>query len=235
MITVYFWLAVLLLVAMFSMAGCGDDAVTPQNQVIRSADPLGKSIEWTTGADALVTPELQNGNPAHNLSPAELIYYCAQENCINPVLVLALIENQDLLSQSDRVGDFELRLYRACNLETVSGKYGGFFPQLVASTFQLWLDRTNSMNFAESYQNNFTGRYTLTEFMAIYTNVSSQINQQTGLNYPTDPDPATSEILDDFRELTIEQIQAFLASRPNTALKRTTLFREPALTDSVSY
>lgn len=220
---------------MMLTAGCGDDAVTPIIQTIRSADPLNKSIEWSSGKDELVMEQLKNGNPAHNLSPAELIFYCARENNCNPVLLLALLENQDLLGQEDGFGDFELRLYHACNYEVNSGKYNGFFPQLVASTFQFWLDRENGMSFAESYQANFAGRYTLAEYMAIYAGIVDQINQQTGSDFPTNPDPTTSDILDHFHDLNIEQIQSYLESCPDTALKREGLFRESPRTNSVQY
>lgn len=215
--------------------GCGDDAIAPIFQTIRSADPLHKSEEWTNGPDALVTPELMNGNPAHNLSPAQLIYFCARENGINPVLLLALLENQDLLSQGDGVGDLETRLYQACNLEVASGKYGGFFPQLVASTFQFWLDRSNGLNFRQSYENNFDSRYSLNEFIAIYAQIAGAINLQFGFNYPTTINPDNTAVYDVYPDLTINQIQSYLDNCPNTALKRKTLFQEVPLTNSIQY
>jgi hypothetical protein len=225
----------LLMPVMLGTVSCGDDAVNMVIKIIRSADWLHKSVEWSSGKDALVTEELRNGNPEHNLSPAELIYFCARENKINPVLLLALIENQDLLSQGEGYGDFELRLSDACNYDTGSGKYGGFFVQLVASSFQFWLDQSKGQSFRESYERNFAKRFTLDEFMVIYARIVGEINQQFGMNYNTSPDPNTTDVFDDCQDLSIDQIQSYLDSCPATALKRKHLFKEVPLTNSIPY
>lgn len=230
------WLVLcLLLPVMFGVSSCGDDAINSVIKIIRSADWMHKSVEWSTGKDALVTEELKNGNPEHNLSPAELIYFCAKENNINPVLLLALIENQDLLTKNDSYGDFELRLSDACNYDIGSGKYRGFFVQLVASSFQFWLDRSNGLSFRQSYENYFDGRYSLEEFMVIYARIVGEINQMFGKNYATNPDPNSGEIFTENRDLTIEQILIYLESCPNSALKRKQLFQEAPLTNSIPY
>lgn len=216
----------LILISLF-VVSCSDDGDIIQLICYLTADPLNKSVEWSEGKDALQTDELKDGKPAHDLSPAGLFYYCALENNCNPVLLLALMENQELLSKPDTSGDPMPRLNNACNYDTASGKYLGFFPQLVASSFQFQYDRQNGLNFGQSYEKNFARKYDLAKFMEIYSRLSNEINQQFGFDYNPNPDTSGSEILDFYHDMTIDQIQNFLESYPNTILKRQKLFSEP--------
>jgi hypothetical protein len=233
---------IMLLIATCSLVlvGCGDDINKNiiSSLIIRSADPLEKSKSWSEGTDALVTPELRDGKVSH-MAPNLIIYYSSIENGANIVLMLSLLESQKLLSENERYNDFEIRLYNATGYDIktnnlASDKYGGFFPQLVAGSFQFWLDKKNGLSFAESYQNNFASQMDLQKFMAVYLDVAQIMNQIAKTDYPA-PDPATQEIFGQFKEITADQIQTFLEQCPNTALKRKSLFMEAPITNSIQY
>ncbi|HPN67316.1 MAG TPA: hypothetical protein PLZ62_01540 [bacterium] len=215
------------------LIGCGDDSQTAIQTQIRSSNP--HHTIWND----IVTPEIQGAKPDH-LDTNLIIYYSSVENNANVVLMLSLLESEQLLSRDENFGDFEIRLYNAAgyditnNNNLASDKYGGFFPQLVAGSYQFWLDEKNGLSFAESYQNNFASQMNLEKFMAVYLDIAQIMNQIAHTNYPS-PDPATQEIFGQFKEVTADQIQNFLEQCPNTALKRKTLFREGPVTNSINY
>jgi hypothetical protein len=228
-----------------SCDGSGGDI----NLKLRTADPCDAWARpgWQEGPGRVVTPELRNGNASHDLWPAELIYYSVIENSdvitpnsteeqgvvINPVLILVYLENQKLLSQGKMYGDFELRLLRAVGYAEYTTKYNGFYPQLVASTYQWRLFQERKQSFEEAQE-----RYPfLSEdqsedqsFQDAYADYAEVMNEIAGTNfelYPADQ----GYYQDFFGFVGIEEVQRFL-ERLNSLL-REDLFNQPPVFNTV--
>ncbi|HEW97329.1 MAG: hypothetical protein DRR16_06330 [Candidatus Parabeggiatoa sp. nov. 3] len=137
----------------------------------------------------LVTPELQDGK-AGNLSPAKLIYYSAKENDLNPVLLMAKIQQeQNLIGRTfSSPEEFQHKLNRATGYgisnSNPSGDpaYSGFFAQLVGMTYQFDLHRDNGLTLREAYD-----KYTydpkgqdqsFQSFLSIYNLYADLVNQK---------------------------------------------------------
>jgi murein DD-endopeptidase MepM/ murein hydrolase activator NlpD len=210
----------------------------------RSADPYEKWRDWQEGPARVVTPELRDGNASNSLSPAEIIYFSALENDINPVLLLAKLQDeQSLLTQgktwSNAAGDFEKRLEKATGLGVYDSgatpKWFGFYPQLVGSSYQWHEYRQRGLSFREAYETYTTGAGKYEGFTAsngIYETVARQMNGVAGTAYDTQPD--TYGYFNDFRDVAVEDIQWFLEGRPGD-LKNRNLFAEAPVSNSVDY
>lgn len=204
----------------------------------RSADPCEKWQEWSEGEDHLVIPALQKGLASHILSPAETVFLSAKENGANPVLLLALLENQqNLISVPEVVDTFEKRLFFALGFalseDSQTTPYGGFFPQLVATSFQLQLDYQRELTFSESYQKHFQKK-DWENITLLYSWYAREFSELSGIWH--DDDPNSMDVFIDFTgpEMNPFLIQIFLEKR-GSALANRALFRKLPIDDSIDY
>lgn len=228
-------------------ASCGDDSpsapLQPITATTRNADPCNAWARsgWQEGPDAVKTPQLRGGNASHSLSPAEIIYYSAVENSddptsadakyfVNPVLLLTYLENRDLISKGKDFEDFEFRLLQACGYggDKIK-KYHGFYPQLVASTYQWRAYQERSFPFEEAQvKYPFTGSE---DFKQTYAKYARLMNFISGTSFSEYPD-SNGYYQDFFGVISIEQIQKFLEVT-NSPLKEKDLFREQPVKNTV--
>ena len=167
-----------------------------ENTTLRTADPCNAWARagWQQGADAVVTPELRDGNASH-LWPAEIIFYSVIENSdtmttgqgifVNPILLITYLENADLLSKGKEYGDFELRLLKAVGYSSDKKKYNGFYPQLVASTYQWRQFQKKGLSFEEAQ-----GLYPFVSsrsFQIAYAEYAQIMNDIIGTNFSAYP------------------------------------------------
>lgn len=211
---------------------------------LRSADPYEKWRDWQEGPARVITPELRDGNASHDLSPAEIIYYSAKENDINPVLLLAKLQDeQSLLMQgkefSSAAGDFEQRLEKATGLGVYDSgptlKWYGFYPQLVGSSYQWSVYKNQGLSFKQAYEIYTTGagKYEgFTRAGGIYAGVAEKMNAVAGTAY--DPRPDSDGYYGDFRDITFDDIQRLL-DKYNGELSNENLFGETPISESVDY
>jgi len=208
--------------------------------LIRSADPCNAWARpgWQTGPGAVVTPELREGRASH-LRPAEIIYYSILENSdsvgkeegifINPVLILTYLENASLLSKGKNYGDFELRLLQASAYGgEVMKKYHGFYPQLVAATYQWRAYQLKGLSFSEAQV-----LYPFTkdkDFPTVYAQIANLMNELCGTNFPLQPS-SLGYFQDFYGIVTVADIQALLEEL-GSPLKGD-LFKEAPLANSV--
>lgn len=205
----------------------------------RSADPCQKWIDWSAGDDALVIPALKNGLATHDLSPAEIIFLSAKENGANPVLMLAILEDQQcLVSIPVVIGTFEKRLFLAMGFaidENGSTRYGGFFPQLVAASFQMLLGYQRETPFADFYERYFRGGSSkFNNLEIIYSWYVREFFEITGVSHSSSLN--SQEVYIDFQgsEMNPMVIQMFLKKR-GSVLNQRNLFRQLPVDDSVDY
>ena len=200
----------------------------------RSADPCEKWRDWQKGPARVITPELRGGKASHSLSPAELVFYSAKENNINPVLLLAIMEDQQRLDSLPRQveNDFEGRLffalnYAVCPVVNWAGFYGGFYPQLVASSYILWANWLYGVPLEEVYaSSSFAGDPE--NLKRIYAEIVTEISAITG-DWHYQPYPVESGYYLDFRGKKMKPaiIQKFL-ERTKSSLRDRKLFQRPA-------
>jgi hypothetical protein len=228
-------------------ASCGDDtentALQPITATTRNADPCNAWARpgWREGPDAVKTSQLQNGNASHSLSPAEIIYYSAIENSdnptsaeakyfVNPVLILTYLENRDLISKGKDFEDFELRLLQASGYggDKIK-KYHGFYPQLVASTYQWRAYQERNLPFEEAQvKYPFTGTE---DFKQTYTKYARLMNFIAGTSFSEYPD-SNGYYRDFFGTIGVKEIQKFLEVI-DSPLKEKYLFRKQPVKNTV--
>lgn len=232
---------VLLLSALF--VTCKKSEPPGNNQVIRSADPCNAWARpsWQTGPGAVITPELRDGRASH-LTPAEIIYYSVLENSdsiakvggifINPVLIITYLENAQLLTKGKGYGDFELRLLKACSFgDSTMKKYHGFYPQLVAATYQwrIYQNKGLSFNEAQSFYP-FNSELSFVETYAQYAKIMNDI-----LNTNFSPYPSSLGYFQDFYGLvTIKDIQLLLKTI-GSPLQEDIFKQAPVTTTVINY
>ncbi|MEK7990045.1 MAG: S-layer homology domain-containing protein, partial [Thiotrichaceae bacterium] len=215
----------------------------------RSADPQEKYKIYDNNDNPVTTAEIMGGKASHDLSPAEIIYYSAKENTLNPVLLLAkLQQEQSLLTQgkdwSNAAGNFEERLYRAMGVGTYDSgettKWYGFYPQIVSAAYEWYLsrerDKKSLQDGLKEYTSNPDAYQQLLDFYADY---AGKMNTITGTSFETYPDiSSTGGYYNDFRNITADNIQTFLelSAFGSGALSNVNLFREPPIEDnSINY
>jgi len=176
-----------------------------------NADPCEVHIRFGAMAESV----LMNGNASHNLTPAELIYYSARENNINPVLLLVKLQDeQSLLTKGEgAISDYAWALLRATGYGATDGgditKWYGFYPQLVSCTYQFNKWRNAGWTFRTSYETYTTGAGKYDNFVnVLYPVYAQKMNQVAGKNYATKP--SNSGYYNDFKDVTIQHIQSFL-------------------------
>ena len=237
------WVMMSLLIFTLIITSCkktkGDQKTLP----MRSADPCNAWARpsWQTGPGAIITPEIRDGKASHML-PAKIIYFSISENCdsasksngifINPVLVLTYLEKAELLSKDETYGDFELRLLQACGYGAkVMKKYHGFYPQLVAATYQWRLYQAKNLSFTEAQ--NLYPFDSAKLFSEVYANYANIMNNIVGSNYSLYPD--SKGYYQDFSgKVSIENIQKFLEIN-NSPLKNDLFNQVPVSTTVINY
>lgn len=173
------------------------------------ADPDGRCMSYT-----LSEAVFQDCDNINDLTPAEIIYHAARENNVNPVLIIAKIQDEQSL-----ITNHPANMEGALGFATGYGAYDegavyswyGFFPQVIACAYQFRLYRDQYLyNFQEAYQvyttapngyNNFTTN--------IYPVYAMYMNSLLGTNYSAYP--SSSGYYNNFRnEVTLSAVQNLL-------------------------
>jgi len=191
-----------------------------------NADPLEKWKVWGEMGES----KLEDGNASHNLSPAEIIYLLAKRNNVNPVLIIAKLQDeQSLIDYPYTIEEMDYALNKAtgygCNgTNSNCSGYLGFYPQVAGCAFQFKRYKEHGKNFKQSYETytmahgayyNFTHR--------IYPVYAKKMNEICGTDYATKP--RSANYFSDFVEgMSLEKIQELLECFDGR-LKDTNLFR----------
>jgi len=211
------------------------------NAIIRTADPCSAWARpgWQEGSDAVITPELRDGNASH-LWPAEIIYFSIMENTvrnkgilINPVLILTYLENADLLSFGKEVGDFELRLLKAVGYDSDSKKYAGFYPQLVASTYQWRAFQERGLSFLEAQKLYPFSSSTIISFQDAYAKYAQIMNDILGTTFLVYPD--SQGYYQDFNGLVDDEKMQLFLERVTSPLRENLFNQAPIKNTAVDY
>ena len=198
-----------------------------------SADPHEMWRKWQDGTARVNTRQLRDGL-ASTLSPAEIIYFSALENNINPVLIMTKIQGEQSLIGSVYSGQ---QLNEKLELATgygarIGAKWYGFYPQVVGLSYQFDLFAKQGMAFRtayETYTQDSRGPYS--QFQKIYADYAVALNRIAGTNFPTTPDD--NGYYRDFRNLSPQQIQTCL-QQMGGALANSKLFGGSGTVTSVT-
>jgi len=198
-------------------------------------DPTNKWQSWQSSANSVRTPQLRNGN-IFKLTPAEIIYYSAKENNVNPLLLIVKLQHEaSLISQTN--GDYQRQLDRSTGFDFKDSKpkassYAGFYPQLVAASFQFNLWKQRYQTFESGLVSYSTDRNAPNVIRNLYIQYAPQLNKIAGTNYTTTP--SNWQYVDDFRNISIAHIQTFLDQQQNSQLKNKNLFKDASATPNGS-
>lgn len=172
-------------------------------------DPNDRCLDFT-----MVTPQFQDCQNLSTLSPAEFIYYAAQENNVNPVLLIAKLQDEQSLITNTPT-DLEWKLKRATGYGMSdigdAPHYYGFFPQIVGCAYQFRLYRDNyGYSFQQAYQTYTTWSYGYTNFTSnLYPVYADRMNTIANTNYSLYP--SSYGYYNDFKnQVSIADIQALL-------------------------
>ncbi|ASM78058.1 hypothetical protein VITFI_CDS2280 [Vitreoscilla filiformis] len=177
-----------------------------------TADPYEKWKGWQTGSAAVSTPELRDGN-VYNLTPAQIIYYAALENNINPVLLLTKLQaEQSLISQSYKQPELGRKLERAVGYGYTDSnpgdsRWAGFYPQLVGLSYE-FSEMRKKLSFHDAFLSYTPREEKYVEFVNIYAGYAQKMNAISGRSYSVRP--TSSGYTDDFRDVSAAHIQSFL-------------------------
>ena len=188
-----------------------------------SADPHEMWRNWQSGTAAVKTQQLRDGR-ASTLSPAEIIYYSAQENGTNPVTIITKLQGEQGLVEGNYGGDeLKNRLELATGYGArVGAKWFGFYPQVVGLSYQFDLFAKQNMSFATAYQTYTQDiRGPFSQFQVIYAKYAAALNRIAGTNYSTSP--ADQGYYRDFLNVGPQAIQSLLQQMGGT-LSNTKLF-----------
>lgn len=191
-----------------------------------NADPLEKWKVW----GSMDEPLLENGNASHGLSAAEIIYYLAKRHKINPVLILAKLQDeQSLIDYPYKHEDLTYHLNKAtgygCNgTNSNCSGYLGFYPQVAGCAFQYKKYMKQGKNFKQSYETYTMAPGAYNNFITkIYPRFARKMNEICGTSYKSVP--TTKGYYTDFvNEMSVEKIQKFLNAY-NGTLKDENLFK----------
>lgn len=190
---------------------------------VLSADPHEMWRNWQSGTAAVKTQQLRDGR-ASTLSPAEIIYYSAQENGTNPVTIITKLQGEQGLIEGNYGGDeLKNRLELATGYGArVGAKWFGFYPQVVGLSYQFDLFAKQNMPFAMAYQTYTQDiRGPFSQFQVIYAKYAAALNRIAGTNYSTSP--ADQGYYRDFLNVGPQAIQSLLQQMGGT-LSNTKLF-----------
>ncbi|MCF7988594.1 MAG: DUF1566 domain-containing protein [Methylovulum sp.] len=206
------------------------NAAISDAQLPYSADPYQKWEGWQdAGAATVLTPELRDGN-VYNLTSAQIIYYAALENKLNPLLLLVKLQaEQSLIVHAYQQPELARRLERAVGYgftdsNPSQSKWSGFYPQLVGMSYEFATMKTKS-NFHDAFMEYTPYESKYTELVTMYAQYAAKMNTIAGKTYATTP--TSSGYLEDFQDITAAQIQQFLNAFTGN-LKNAALFPHDA-------
>lgn len=175
-------------------------------------DPASRWKTWQGGSAAVKTPALRDGN-VYKLTPAEIIYWSARENDLNPLLLLVKLQaEQGLIQNAYPVSELQRRLDRAVGYGVFESSpsttnWGGFYPQLVGMSYEFSQMRKKK-DFHSAFLEYTPHEDKYLELQNIYSKYALQLNQVSGKNYATTP--SSTGYLSDFRDVSTLHIQMFL-------------------------
>lgn len=171
------------------------------------SDPYYKCEQYNLNAPL-------NCGDVNDLSPAELIYYSALENNINPVLLISKLQDEQSLIEVIP-NDLEWKLMRATGYGMADGfndnpAYYGFFPQTVACTYQFDKFRNEGKTFQTAYGIYTTANGGYNNFRYnIYPDYATRMNIIANTNYSSYP--SSYGYYNDFKyNVSVSDIQALL-------------------------
>ncbi len=173
----------------FNVAAATQPSPTQPTLGSLSADPHEMWRNWQSGNAAVKTQQLRDGR-AGMLSPAEIIYYSAQENGINPVTIITKLQGeQGLVEGNYGVDELRNRLELATGYGArVGAKWFGFYPQVVGLSYQFDLFAKQNMAFATAYQTYTQDiRGPFSQFQVIYAKYANALNRIAGTNFSAGP------------------------------------------------
>lgn len=172
-----------------------------------------KNPDWMPGGKAaIVTPELRDGR-VYQLTPAQIIYYSAKENGVNPLLLLVKIQaEQSLIKQTFDAATLERKLSRVVGYgiperDIFLEKWPGYYPQLVGMSYEFWT-MAKKKDFHSAFLEYTPHEDKYTELVNMYQEYAPVLNRVAGKNYPARPQ--SSGYLYDFRDVNADHIQSFL-------------------------
>lgn len=191
-----------------------------------NADPLEKWKAWGQMGEM----RLEGGNASHNLSPAEIIYFLAKRNEVNPVLIIAKLQDeQSLIDYPHSLEHLEYHLNKAtgygCNgTNSNCSGYLGFYPQVAGCAFQFRRYQNLGKSFKQSYETYTMAHGAYSNFVnKIYPVYAKKMNEICATEYATRP--RSANYFSDFvAEMSLEDIQKLLEAF-NGRLKDENLFR----------
>ena len=188
-------------------------------------DPAQKWVGWQGGSAAVTTPQLRDGN-VYKLNPAEIIYYAALENRVNPLLLLVkLQEEQSLIGQTYAGAALQHKLDRAVGYGVLESdpsttKWFGFYPQLVGMSYEFSV-MGKKKDFHAAFLEYTPHEDKYAALQTRYAQYAQVLNRAAGKNYAAMP--TSAGYMGDFRDVLPQHIQAFLDNYP-TNLKDRNLF-----------
>ncbi len=195
------------------------------------ADPdnVGTTL-FSAGPNKLVRAELRDGRPK-SMSPAEIIYWSAKENNVNPLLLVVKMQHEkDLLEPSFADSEWQTRLNGATGFTAFDRLNGGmtmrgFFPQLVATSFQFDKWRNEFPTFDAGFKLYSSDTSATATVKTLYAQYTPLFNRITGKSYSAAPAGNGLGYYNDFRDAAIgpQHIQSLLDTFP-TKLKDRALF-----------
>ncbi len=181
---------------------------TPTGQL--NADPHEMWRNWQSGQAAVKTQQLRDGR-AGTLSPAEIIYYSAQENGINPVIIISKLQGEQGLIEGNYAGEeLKSRLELATGYGArIGAKWFGFYPQVVGLSYQFDQFAQQKMAFPIAYQT-YTqdARGPFSQYQTIYAKYAAALNRIAGTNYAATP--SDQGYYKDFANVGPQAIQSLL-------------------------
>ena len=166
-----------------------DESLKDRFELDPSGYSLRNSASNPNAENPFVLSEIQD-DKAKDMSPAEIIFYSAKENSLNPVILLAKLQKeQNLITKSFSDEAQQYSLDRATGYKHTNSDpdgdpiYKGFFAQSVSMTFQYDISRNLGDSLREAYDSyTQTGDATLQEksfavFFDIYTKYVAMMNE----------------------------------------------------------
>jgi len=196
-------------------------------------DPMAKwqDRDWQPGGKAaIVRPELRDGN-VFKLTPAQIIYYSAKENDVNPLLLLVKLQaEQSLIKGSFDAATLEHKLSRAVGYgiperDISQERWPGFYPQLVGMSWE-FAQMSKKKDFHSAFLEYTPHEDKYIELQNFYREFAAVLNRVSGKKYSSTP--SSSGYLKDFRDISDQHIQLFLENYAGH-LKNKSLFSAASL------
>jgi murein DD-endopeptidase MepM/ murein hydrolase activator NlpD len=183
-----------------------------------SPDPLEKWKEWQSGNAQVNTPQLRDGN-VYKLSPAEIIYFAAKDNDMNPLLLLAKLQHEKSLIGTNFTDSGALKValdhatgYGSFDSNPLNPKWFGFYPQVVGTAYEFGSGMRQKNAFEKVLSEYASDPLGPQKFKTVYAQYAPVMNSIAGTNHS--PTPTGWTYATDFRSITPQHIQAFLDRYP---------------------